>query len=54
MEITFVDPQFLPVTGSFVAAGLLLATVIGAVVYGWLREKPSHAAAEQERLQKAA
>lgn len=54
MEITFVDPQYLPVTGSLVAAGLLLATVIGAVVYGWLREKPSHAAAEQEPLQKAA
>lgn len=54
MELMFVDAQYLPVTGSLVAAGLLLAVVIGAVVYGWLHEKPSHAAAEQEPLQKAA
>lgn len=54
MELMFVDAQYLPVTGSLVAAGLLLATVIGAVVYAWAYAKPTHAAAEHEPLKKAA
>lgn len=54
MEFMFLDSQYLPIAGSLVAAGLLLATVIGAVIYAWAYAKPTRAAAEQEPLKKAA
>jgi hypothetical protein len=54
MEVMFVDPQYLPLGGSLIAGGLLLLMVVGAVVYGWLHEKPAHTAAEHEPLKKAA
>jgi hypothetical protein len=46
--------QSVPVIGSFVAGGLLLAMVVAAVVYGWVREDPSRGKAEREPLKKAA
>ncbi len=45
--------QQVPVWGSLVAGILILATVVGAVVYGWSRGR-SHAAAAQEPIRKAA
>lgn len=54
VEVMFLDPESLPVVGSLVAAGLLLAMVIGAVIYGWAQEKARPAAAEREPLKKAA
>ncbi len=53
MEVMFLDPQYVSVVGSLIAGGLLLAVVIGAVVYGWVHEEPSRAA-EREPLKKAA
>jgi hypothetical protein len=46
--------QQVPVWGSLVAGILILATVVGAVVYGWSRGERSHAAAAQEPIRKAA
>ncbi len=46
--------QQVPVLGSLVAGVLLLATVLGAVVYEWLREERSHSAPKGEALRKAA
>ena len=54
MEVMTLDPQYLPVFGSLIGGGLIRATVIAAVVYGWMSEKPAHAAAEHEPLKKAA
>lgn len=54
MEGMFLDPQYLPVMGSLTLGGLLFLTVFGAVVYGWLCEKPAEAEAEREPLKKAA
>ncbi len=53
MEAMFLDPQYLSVVGSLIAGGFVLATVIAAVMYGWLHEEPSRAA-EREPLKKAA
>ena len=46
--------QAVPVLGSLVTGVLLLAMVIGAVVYGWSRETPSHAAGGNQAFRKAA
>lgn len=46
--------QSVPVTGSLIAGGLLLATVIAAVLYGRLPEITPRAVAEREPLKKAA
>lgn len=46
--------QSVPVMGSLVAGGLLLAMVVAAVVYAWVHEDPSHGQAEREPLKKAA
>jgi hypothetical protein len=54
MEGMFLDAQYLPVMGSLILGGLLFLTVFGAVVYGWIAEKPAHAEAEREPLKKAA
>ena len=54
MEVMFLDPQYLPVMGSLTLGGLLFLMVFGAVVYGWLCEKPAQAEAEREPLKKAA
>ncbi len=55
MEGLFLDPQSLPVVGSLIAAGLLLAVVVGAVIYGWAHEKARPAAMEaREPLKRAA
>ena len=45
--------QSVPVTGSLIAGGLLLALVVAAVLYGRLSEKPLRAAAERVPLMKA-
>lgn len=45
--------QSLPV-GSLVFAGLLLATVVAALAYGWLCETTPSAAQAREPLKKAA
>lgn len=49
----FLEAEYLPVLGSLVAGGLLFATVIVAVVYGWIHAAPSQAAA-CESMKKAA
>jgi hypothetical protein len=54
MEGMFLDAQYLPVMGSLILGGLLFLTVFGAVVYGWLCEKPAQGEAEREPLKKAA
>ena len=46
--------QSVPVTGSLIAAGLLLAAVVAAFLYGRLSERAPRAAAERESLRKAA
>lgn len=46
--------QEVPVLGSLVAGILLLAMVVGAVVYGWRQETSASAAGEREVLKKAA
>jgi hypothetical protein len=46
--------QSVPVMGSLVAGGLLLAMVVAAVVSAWVHEDPSHGRAEREPLKKAA
>ncbi len=46
--------QSVPVTGSLIAGGLLLALVVAAVVYGGLSERTPRAAVEREPLKKAA
>ncbi len=46
--------QSVPVLGSLVAGGLLLAMVVAAVLYAWVHEAPSHGTAEREPLKKAA
>ena len=53
MEGMFLEAQLLPVMGSLIAGGVLLAMVVCAVLYGWVHEKPTHAVAEHE-LKKAA
>ena len=46
--------QQVPVLGSLVAGILLLAMILGAVVYGWSHGERSHSAAEREPIRKAA
>lgn len=46
--------QQVPVLGSLVAGILILAIVLGAVVYGWLHRERSHSARDREALRKAA
>ncbi len=54
MEVMFLDAQYLPVMGSLILGGLLFLMVFGAVVYGWIAEKPARVDAEQPPLKKAA
>ena len=54
MEMLFLDAHYLPALGSLVAAGLILAMVVGAVAYGWLSREPRREVAEREPLRKAA
>ncbi|HXZ43910.1 MAG TPA: hypothetical protein VEH53_03710 [archaeon] len=46
--------QSVPVMGSLIAGGLLLAMVVGAVVYGYLHADTSRSKTEREPLKKAA
>ncbi len=46
--------QQVPALGSLVAGILILATVLGAVVYGWSRGKRSHSRTEQGSIRRAA
>lgn len=46
--------QSVPVAGSLIAAGLLLALVVAALANGWLAAEAPRAAAGRESLQKAA
>ena len=46
--------QSVPVTGSLIAGGLLLAVVVAAFLYGRRPEKAPRAAAERGPLTKAA
>lgn len=54
MEGMFLDAQYLPVMGSLILGGLLFLMAFGAVVYGWIAEKPAREEAEQPPLKKAA
>lgn len=54
MEGLFLEPQYLPVMGSLILGGILLATVIGAVGYSWIRREARPAREEREPLKKAA
>ena len=56
MEVMFLDPAYVPVVGSLVAGGLLFLTAFGAMVYGWLSEKPIRVVEERkpQELKKAA
>ena len=46
--------QAVPILGSLVEGILLLALVVGAVVYGWSRKTASHAADGNQAFRKAA
>jgi hypothetical protein len=46
--------QQVPVLGSLVAGILILAMVLGAVVYGWSNVERSRSAGEREPIRKAA
>jgi hypothetical protein len=46
--------QQVPVLGSLVTGILILAVVLGAVVYGWSHGEQSRSAAEREPIRKAA
>ena len=46
--------QEVPILGSLVMGILLLAMVLGAVVYGWSHGKRSHSARDREPFRKAA
>ncbi len=54
MEGMFLDAQYLPVMGSLILGGLLFLVAFGAVVYGWISEKPARAEAERPPVKKAA
>lgn len=56
MEVMFLDPAYVPVVGSLVAGGLLFLTAFGAMVDGWLSEKPIRVVEERkpQELKKAA
>ena len=51
MEVMFLDPEFVPVVGSLAAGGLLFLMAFGAVLYGWLSEKPARVVEERKPLE---
>ena len=51
MEVLFMEAEYLPVMGSLVMGGLLLAAVVCAVAYGWFTKEPARAAEERKVIE---
>ena len=51
MEVMFMEPQYAPMVGSLVLAGLLFLMAFGAMVYGWFSEEPTITKEERRPLE---